>query len=56
MKLSKFKSNKEANKYLKANGKYNSKNELVLKEGIKTLQYPDTTEEGISLKLELNVQ
>lgn len=56
MKRTKFKSNKQAVKYLRANGKYNSKHELVLNEGIKLLNYDITLEEKQStiLNLETN--
>ena len=53
MKRTKFKSNKQAIKYLRANGKYNSNKELVLNEGVKTLNYNDSPEEKQSLIINL---
>jgi len=54
MKFTKFKSNKEAIKHLRANGKYNSNNELVLNEGVKTLLYPNTNQDKVSLKINID--
>lgn len=45
MKRTKFKSNKQALKHLRENGKYNADNELVVNEGITLLNYTKTTED-----------
>lgn len=53
MKRTKFKSNKEALKHLKENGKYNANHELVVKEGVTLLNYTRTTEDKESNFIQL---
>jgi hypothetical protein len=56
MKRTKFKKNSEALEYLRENGKYNTKGELVLNEGIKTLNYPNSEDPNkVSLRIDTMV-
>jgi len=51
-----FKSKKEAIKYLKSNGKYNKDGELVLPEGIYTMNYKLITADEVAARTTTRVQ